>query len=166
MRTRSPHCVTSERAQNRLECRMADKGFESIKRAVVRCVSRRKEIQAAYIFGSAATGRMRPGSDVDVAVLVDGSIRGSRMSRYRLALMADLASALQRLDVDLVLLNQANPLLAHRVLSKGKLVFERSASARVRFQVQTANRYFDLIPMFETQLRYLKKQAREDRIVG
>jgi len=88
------------------------------------------------------------------------------MLRYRLKLTSDLGAALHRSDVDVVILNEAPPLLAHRVLSQGTLVFERSASARVSFQVKTAARYFDLIPMFELHLRYLKKSAREVRIVG
>ena len=140
--------------------------LSSIKRAVKRCVSVRKEIQAAYVFGSVATGRARPDSDIDVAVLVDRNVRPSQFLEYRLELMADLGSALQRFNVDVVVLNEATPLLAHRVLSQGKLVFERSASARVRFQVQTASRYLDLIPMFETLIRYLKKSVREGRVIG
>ena len=139
--------------------------FLSIKRAVVRCVSRRREIQAAYIFGSVAAGRARVDSDVDIAVLVR-RIAPSRMLKYRLKLMADLGAALHRSDVDVVILNEAPPLLAHRVLSQGKLIFERSASARIQFQVKTASRYFDLIPMFETHIRYLKKSVREGRVVG
>ena len=139
--------------------------FSSIKRAVVRCVSRRREIQAAYVFGSVAAGRARVDSDVDIAVLVP-RIPPSRMLKYRLKLMADLGSALHRSDVDVVILNEAPPLLAHRVLSQGKLIFERSASARIQFQVKTASRYFDLIPMFETHIRYLKKSVREGRVVG
>jgi hypothetical protein len=88
------------------------------------------------------------------------------MFQYRLDLMANLGAALRRSDVDVVILNEAPPLLAHRVLSKGKLVFERSASARVRFQVMTANRYADMVPAFETYLKYLKKSIREGRIIG
>ena len=140
--------------------------FSSVKRAVVRCVSDRREIQAAYVFGSIAAERARVDSDVDIAVLVDRRIRPAQMLKYRLKLMGDLGSALRRSDVEVVILNEAPPLLAHRILSQGKLVFERSASARVEFQVRTASRYFDLIPMFETHIRYLKKSAREGRVVG
>lgn len=138
----------------------------SIGRAVARCVSKRREIQAAYVFGSVATGRTRPDSDVDVAVLTPRRTRRADTLKYRLALMADLGSVLGRPDVEVVLLNEAPPLLAHRILSQGTLVFERSRSARVRFQVDTANRYLDLIPMFETHIRYLKKRVREGRVVG
>ena len=87
-------------------------GTSPVARAVARCAAARREVVAAYVFGSVATGRTRADSDVDVAVL-----------------------------------------LAHRVLSKGRLVFERSRSARVRFQVRTASRYADVIPMYETQIR-------------
>lgn len=138
----------------------------SFERAVARCLSRHRDIQAAYIFGSAATGRVRRDSDVDVAVLLARPRRGGRSLSHRLRLMADLSAALRRNDVEVVVLNEAPPLLAHRVLSKGRLVLERSRSARVRFQVRTAGRYLDLIPMFETHIRYLKKHVREGRIVG
>jgi predicted nucleotidyltransferase len=140
--------------------------FPSVARAVARCIARRRDIQAAYIFGSMATGRSRPDSDVDVAVLLARRPGPARMLKDRLKLIADLGSALHRSDVDVVVLNDAPPLLAHRILSRGILVFERSASARVRFQVRTASRYLDLIPMFETHIRYLRKKVREGRVVG
>ena len=138
----------------------------SVERVVGRCVSRRREIQAAYVFGSTITGRTRPDSDVDVAVLLDRRVRPTGMLSYRLGLMADLGSALRRVDVDVVILNEASPLLAHRVLSQGHCVFERSASARVQFHVRTAARYSDLLPMFRTHLQYLKKSVRRSRVVG
>jgi hypothetical protein len=137
-----------------------------VQRAVARCLSRRREVVAAYVFGSVARRRTRKDSDVDVAVLLASPLPPSRSLSYRLKLMTDLGSALHRSDVEVVVLNEASPLLAHRVLSKGTLVFERSASARVRFQVRTASRYNDLIPMFETHIRYLKRRVREGRIVG
>src|SRR5207237_10645034 len=85
---------------------------------------------------------------------------------YRLELMTSLMPILKLNDIDLILLNQAPPLLAHRVLKKGKLILERSVSARVAFQVQTVNRYFDTLPMRNLYLNYLKKQAREGKIFG
>lgn len=131
-----------------------------------RCLSKRREIDAAYVFGSAATGRTRRDSDLDIAVLLARPLAPSRATDYRLGLMTDLGSVLHRSDVEVVILNDASPLLAHRVLSRGTLVFERSASARIRFQVRTASRYFDLIPMYETHIRYLKQRVKERRGFG
>jgi predicted nucleotidyltransferase len=133
---------------------------------VATCVSRKREVQAAYLFGSHAKGRARAASDVDIAILLDPSVEPSERFDYRLELMADLGATLELSDVDLVILNDAPTLLAHRVLSEGKLVFERSPSARIHFQVRTAARYLDLIPVYETHIRYLKQSVREDRVVG
>src|SRR5260370_14767943 len=145
---------------------MRAQSSSSIRDAVAECVSSKREILAAYVFGSVATGRTREGSDIDVAVLLQDGMGSSRMFQYRLRLMADLGSALHRSDVEVVILNEAPPLLAHRVLSKRKLLFARSASARVRFPIMTANRYADMVPAFEIYIRYLKKSVREGRIIG
>ncbi|MGH9385889.1 MAG: type VII toxin-antitoxin system MntA family adenylyltransferase antitoxin [Vicinamibacterales bacterium] len=135
-------------------------------RVVARSVARRPEIQAAYIFGSVAQGRARPDSDIDIAVLVGRRIPDARALRYRLKLTADLSAALRRNDVQVVILNDAPPLLAHRVLSGGTLVFQRARAARVRFQVQTASRYADVVPMLERYVRRLKRDVREGRVGG
>ncbi len=145
---------------------MALRDFRSIRRAALACLESRPEVQAAYIFGSVATGMARPDSDVDIAVLVSGKVAQRDPFRYRLQLISDLMGALKRDDVDVILLNQAPPLLAHRVLSKGKLILERSASARVAFQVRTVSRYLDTQPMRNLYLSYLKKHAREGKIFG
>lgn len=138
----------------------------AISRAVARCVSKHPDIQATYIFGSVAQGRTRSDSDIDIAVLLGRRIPDARVLRYRLQLAGELGSALHRTDVQLVILNDAPPLLAHRVLSRGILVFERSRAARVRFHVRTASRYADMVPTMERYVRRLKRDVREGRLGG
>lgn len=135
-------------------------------RAIRRSVARRRDVSAAYVFGSVAAGRARPDSDLDVAVLLDPRTRRGDALTRRLQLMADLGAAVGRSDVDVVILNDASPLLAHRVLSQGRLVFGRSRAARVRFQVRTAARYLDLVPVLETHIRALKRHAGGGRRHG
>jgi predicted nucleotidyltransferase len=145
---------------------MALRDLDSILRALIPYFQSRPDVQFGYLFGSVVSGRARPDSDIDIAVLVsDKMIRGDPL-KLRIRLMTDLMKLLNRDDVDLVLLNQAPPLLAHRILSKGRLIFERSASSRVAFQVRTVNRYLDTQPMRNLYLAYLKKHAREGRILG
>lgn len=140
--------------------------LQSIERALTKFLESRSEVQAAYLFGSLVTGRARQDSDVDIAILVSKEAMGRDPFQYRLDFMAELMGILKRDDVDLILLNQAPPLLAHRVLKRGKLIFERSASARVAFQVRTVNRYLDTQPMRNLYLAYMKKDAREGKIFG
>lgn len=135
-------------------------------RTIARCLKPHKEVLAAYIFGSVAAGRARPDSDVDVGVLLARRLPARRALSYRLVLAADLGAALRQSKIDLIVLNDAPPLLAHRVLSRGRLVFERSASARVRFQVQTARRYSDIAPIYDLHIRYVKRDARAGTLHG
>lgn len=48
----------------------ASPDIEAIRRAVVEVVGDDPDVVAAYLFGSRATGREKPGSDVDVALLM------------------------------------------------------------------------------------------------
>ena len=133
---------------------------------MARLASCHREIQAAYIFGSVAQGRARPDSDIDVAVLLGRRLSDARALRYRLTLAGELGAALHRNDVQLVILNDAPPLLAQRVLSRGALVFQRSRAARVRFHVATAQRYEDIVPTMERYVERLKKHVRHGRASG
>ena len=77
---------------------MALRDFTSIERALVSFLPSRREIEAAYVFGSVVTGRLRPDSDVDVAVLVSQKVMRRDPFRYRLELMADPTAVLKRDD--------------------------------------------------------------------
>ena len=121
-------------------------------------VAGKPEILAAYIFGSVATGRARANSDIDIAVLLDAEFMKRRPSKYRTDLIAEAGSALGTFDADVVLLNEVSPALAHNVITKGKLIYERSRSARVAFQVKNLNEFLDLEAIHEVRLQSLKKR--------
>jgi uncharacterized protein len=88
---------------------------------------RRSGIAAAYAFGSVPEGRSHRESDLDLAVLLDWSRYPDRASRAerQLELLSDLLRTLATNRVDLVVLNDAPPLLARRI-SRGTLLYARS----------------------------------------
>lgn len=77
----------------------------------------REELVAAWLFGSQATGRTHPGSDVDVAVLADAPLT----LQQRLDLQMEIEHAVQRFSVDLVDLRCATPILAFEALNGVRL---------------------------------------------
>lgn len=98
---------------------------------LAKALAPRDEILEAYLFGSRARGRAQPDSDIDVAVCVDaGKARALGGSwGYRAALATDLMAALRTNDVDVVVLNDAPPLLYRRVLRDGIRVSSRDLAA-------------------------------------
>jgi predicted nucleotidyltransferase len=109
----------------------------------------------AYLFGSFARGTARPASDVDLAVLFREPPE-SRLAAGPLDLEGDLERALGH-RVQLVVLNRAPSDLVHRVLRDGRIVLDRDRAARIRFEIDKRNEYFDLEPV---RLRYRKTGAR------
>ncbi len=68
------------------------------------------DVVASYIFGLMAQGRARPGSDVDVAVLLSEGLDAEARFMRRLRLGAEAEDAIGA-RTDLVVLNDAPPLL-------------------------------------------------------
>ncbi|MFM8365081.1 MAG: type VII toxin-antitoxin system MntA family adenylyltransferase antitoxin [Verrucomicrobiota bacterium] len=98
-------------------------------------------IDAAYLLGSAASGQLRPDSDVDIALL---PTRGASFTGRQLAeLAADLESIADR-PVDLGILNTGNLVYAKEAVSRGHLFHERDPAARRRFAMHVLSMYADL----------------------
>jgi predicted nucleotidyltransferase len=123
------------------------------------------DVLAAYLFGSHAAGKARPGSDVDLAVLLSEQDASQRFER-RLRLMGEVEDALARRPADVVVLNDAPPLLTYQALREGRLIFERDRAARVEFEVRAGQIYTDLIPMRRFFQEALFHEIKESGLGG
>jgi predicted nucleotidyltransferase len=101
-------------------------------------------VRLAYLFGSRARHVARPDSDYDIGVLLDAaSARGDRGAIVR-RLAGRLGNVVSAALIDIVVLNDAPPLLRHRILRGGRVLFQRSPEERVRFAISTIREYQDL----------------------
>jgi hypothetical protein len=114
--------------------------------AVVRALRDRLEVLEAYLFGSLARGEAQAHSDVDVAVYVDRALARDAPFGYAAELTGVLMAALGRNDVDVVILNDAPPLLYGRVLRDGVRLFSRDMRATTVREGQAMSRYCDFLP--------------------
>jgi predicted nucleotidyltransferase len=104
----------------------------------------RKDIIGIYVFGSAATGKNRPGSDIDLAVMVAGIVSGMA----RVEMETALSNLLHR-DVDLVVFGQAMPLLQHQILKYGRLIYEAKPRERILQEVGARRHYLDTTYLYK-----------------
>ena len=110
------------------------------------------EVIAAWAFGSAWNGQIAPGSDADVGVWFETRPTFER----QLALLARLQEALGADEVDLVVLNDANPVLRFEAIS-GRSLFCRDRSRCAGFASLTAREYEDAMAFWEHGMRTRSK---------
>ncbi len=123
-------------------------------------LARESEIVAAYLFGSAAKGHMRAGSDVDVAIILDG--HEPRQDRKRLfdRLLPVLCRAVRH-DVHLIILNDASYLLRAQVVHDGRLVHVADPEKLAWFRMISTALYAEFSPILEKTRAGLQRKLRE-----
>lgn len=117
-------------------------------------------VVSAYLFGSHAEERAHRESDIDVGVLLDRERHAERGDRLeaRVRMGSDLIAELGCNDVDIVILNDAPPLLGRHIVSRGRRVFVADREAEMVFVRDVQLRAADLEP-FLRRMAAIKLEA-------
>ena len=107
-------------------------------RHVATCLSKNDNVVAAWIFGSTIEGTVRPGSDIDMGVLFAVMPSVDELTGLRAALQDALAFD----EIDLVVLNEASPILRFEAIS-GRPVYVTDRENCASFVSLTAREYED-----------------------
>jgi len=104
-------------------------------------IARRYHLSLILLFGSHATGRTTSESDVDIAVQTECPEMIADLDD-QLNMAAELSSCLGNGEIDLVFLNEADPLLKSEVGRDAKVLFEKE-DAFGDFAVRTMKEFDD-----------------------
>lgn len=99
----------------------------------------RADVAVAALFGSAARGETRPGSDVDLAVRL-------RSPEADLGALGVYVSRAVGRPVDVVTMDEAPPLLRFEIARDGVLIVEREAHAWADFRARAMVDWWDWAP--------------------
>jgi predicted nucleotidyltransferase len=115
---------------------------------------------SAYVFGSHATGRVHAESDIDVGVLLDRHQAPTGRQRFesRVHISSELIRQLRHNEIDVVVLNDAPPQFARRIVTAGRRVYCRDEAADHAFVRDVQLRAADLEP-FLRRTRRIKLTA-------
>lgn len=115
-------------------------------------------LAAAYIFGSYATGRAHRDSDVDVALLLDPKHYPTPRTRSeaRLDFLMRFGDRLG-VSVDLVILNDAPPLLGRQIITHGRRICAPAPEIDHDYRGDVQLRAADLAPFIRSHQRRLRE---------
>lgn len=124
-------------------------GTTDIDRVVTVVAATEPSVVAAWVFGSRGRGEARPRSDLDVAILTDGTGSGivDRIS-------AEITGR-TGLDVDVCRLDVAGPVLAYEIVTDGRRVFARNEEIADRHEERVRREYLDTAHLRRVQHHYL-----------
>ncbi|EKD42717.1 MAG: DNA polymerase beta subunit [uncultured bacterium] len=100
-----------------------------------------KGLIAAFLFGSQAQGKATYGSDIDLALLY--SLAEVPSAETILSFKQSLESKLLN-DIDLIVLNTANPILKFQVFKQGHILFCQDKRELDRFIIKSLMEYDDI----------------------
>jgi uncharacterized protein len=115
------------------------------------------DIQAVYLFGSTAGGKIHSESDIDLGILP----KNSSLRNQKLELLADLTR--QGFDnLDVVLLDTSDIVIKFEVVRQNHLIYVAKEFNASDFFSLTVRQYFDFMPYLNIQREAYKKRILQN----
>lgn len=119
------------------------------------------QVIAAYLFGSHASGRPTPLSDIDVGILMADGLTDMESFQIEMNLQGELEKIFKTNNIDLVVLNKA-PLPIQFNATCGKLLFAGEDDKRTDFEEYVRKYYIDCLPIYREYREEFFKRLREE----
>lgn len=110
-------------------------------------------IASAYLFGSQASGKIGPMSDVDIAVLLKEPYPEGRYLIHQMDYLSFRIEELLKKEVDVVEMNRQGLIFQYNILRTGKLIYDSDKSFRANYMSRLISAYCD----FEPTIRFIKR---------
>ena len=125
---------------------------QTLTECLTRVLNAFPEVEAVYLFGSAAEDKTKNDSDIDLALVVKRPL-----GKQRLDILAALTA--EGLDnVDLVTLDADDVVLRFEAVRPNRLLYARPEFDHGAFFSKVIREYFDLLPFLERQREAYKKR--------
>jgi hypothetical protein len=110
------------------------------------------DIQAAYLFGSAAAGRQRDDSDLDLALVP----RSNALRRQKLDILTDLAQTGFD-NVDVLILDTNDIVVQYEAVRHNRVIYLTTDFEPATFYSNVARKYLGFLPFLQVQRQAYKR---------
>lgn len=118
-------------------------------------IAKKHGLELVMLFGSFASGENRKDSDLDIAVLGKKDIGFQKI----LIISQELSFVFGK-EVDLSVMNHANPLLLHQV-EQNAILLSGKDEKFFEFKLRAFRRYHDYMPFFEMEAQLNKELIKQ-----
>lgn len=119
-------------------------------KGIIEALMRNSNVAFSYLYGSVARGETHRFSDIDIAVYLKDPSVESYMEIVR-------SLPVTRLEVDLRILNHLPPLLRHKIILEGRLLFVKDREVYERFVYETLVEALEI----KSQIEDLRRERLE-----
>jgi predicted nucleotidyltransferase len=119
-----------------------------LKKKIGEVLERRREIIAAYLYGSTVKGYEGKGSDIDVGLLLREDFEADVLYPARIAGEIREGCNLDQ-EVDVRILNMMPCRFLHQVIKEGEVILSADDEKRVKFETSVIDKYMDLKPFYD-----------------
>lgn len=112
-------------------------------------VAKKHHISLLVLFGSRVKGSYSPESDLDLGVLFENN------TFDRIKVISDLISVFPGFDLDLVMLNHADPILKFEIISNYQILYCADQETFISFYTNTVKQYNDIQKFLKQEDIYL-----------
>lgn len=118
-------------------------------------IAKKFDLSLVVLFGSRLYKKVRKDSDTDIAVQLFRRLKDKEMTE----LILELSKIFK--DLDLVILNNAPPLLLAKIAESGKILYQRNKSDFANFQIRAVNEYIEFKPLLDLQTKLNKLKIKK-----
>lgn len=112
-------------------------------------LAQQQDVEFAVLFGSLAQCRVNLFSDIDIGVCFKEGKDILALGQRQIELTCSVMRLCQMNNVDIVVLNTANPFLKFQVVKYGRMLYAHDEKVFFRFKASALAQYQDIKPMYD-----------------
>ncbi len=121
------------------------------KKQKINKIAKKYGLKLVLLFGSFANGKTHKDSDLDIAIM-----GGKKIDFEKQIKLANNFSQIFKRDIDLSIINTANPLLLFQISKNARIIFGSELDF-YKFRLHAFHRYNDYLPYFKMEEDFNKK---------